>query len=265
VKVGVLLAVSTLATVAAAAPTKRECVDADTWGQSHRQEGKLHAARADFRKCLDPACPAIVRADCRMRLEDVDRVMPSVVIEAPVDLATAKVTMDGAPLTVGSEPIDVDPGPHHFVLRVPGRAPVERDLVVAEGYRGRRVVFERPTAEVAPAPQRKASAGIGPLRIAGIVTGALGLVGIGFGAGFGVAAYGAWSTVESECFQSAPCDVPSAVADRQRTLDLATASDVAFVVGGVLAAGGLALVLFGGHVAPTVTREGVGLAFARTF
>lgn len=256
------LGVWTFAGFAFAAPTKKQCVDADTWGQSHRQEGKLHAARADFRVCLDPSCPDIVRSDCRTRVEDVDRAMPSVVVEMPVDLSDARLTMDGVLVAAAAEPIDVDPGTHHFVLRARGVAPVERDVSVAEGEKSKRVTFDRPTAATppqAPAP------GIAPLRLVGIVTGAVGVVGLGLGAAFGLASFAAWSSVQSECFQAAVCDKSRAVADRQRTLDFATASDVAFVVGGVLAAAGVTLVVLGGRASPTVTRDGVGFAFTRTF
>ena len=265
-KVAPALAVWTFACVALAAPTKKQCVDADTWGQSHRQEGKLHAARADFRVCLDPGCPEIVRSDCRMRIEDVDRVMPSVVFEAPIDLSDAKLTMDGVSVAASTDPIDVDPGTHHFVLRVRDFAPVERDVNVAEGEKAKRVTFDRPTAALpSPSPAPTGARGIAPLRLVGIVTGTVGVVGLGLGAAFGLASFAAWSSVESECFQAAVCDKSRAVADRQRTLDFAAASDVAFVVGGVLAAAGVTLVVLGGHASPTVTRDGVGLAFTRTF
>lgn len=255
------LAGITFAGVAAASPTKDRCVDADTFGQSHRQAGGLHAARAEFRVCVDPACPAIVRSDCKMRLEEIDRVMPTIVLDPPVDLAAAKITMDGV-LIAGTDPIEVDPGAHRFVLRVGSLPPVTREVVIAEGDKARRVTFDRPTAVISPTPK---PGGMRPLRVGGIVAGALGLVSVGFGIAFGLASFGAWSSVESECFQAAVCDLARATRDRQRTLDLASASDATFIAGGVLLAAGVTLFLLGGSVAPTASRDGLGLSFTRTF
>ena len=262
-KLATSLAVLSFAAVASAAPSKSECVDADTWGQTHRMHGRLHAARADFRICMNPSCPEIVRANCAMRIEEVDRAMPTVILEAPVDLATAKITMDGVPLTVSANPIEVEPGAHHFVVRV-GDLAVTRDVVVSEGEKRRSIVFDRPTAPVAPPPAQRA-AWLTPLRGVGIVSAALGLVSLGFGAAFGIAAFDAWSSAKAECFDAAQCDTASAVRDRQRTLDFATVSDVTFVVGGVLAAGGLTLIVLGGRAQPIIARDAVGVAFSRSF
>jgi hypothetical protein len=71
----------------AADPTKQQCVAADDAAQDLRQEGKLRAAREKLAICTSPACPALVREDCKQRIEEVDHATAN---------ATGKSTDPGA-------------------------------------------------------------------------------------------------------------------------------------------------------------------------
>jgi len=70
--------------------------------------------------------------------------------------------VDGRPLSGAFEgaSVAVDPGPHHFVVQVTGRANLERDIVVFEGEKLRKLIFEipatvpPPTGLVRNAPQK---------------------------------------------------------------------------------------------------------------
>ena len=100
-----LVAVLGVASSASAAPyTKAQCVEADDRAQSLRREGKLAEVRAQLAICADPVCPGLVRDDCSQRLDELERVQPSVVFEAKDDagndLTAVKVTVDGSPLLI---------------------------------------------------------------------------------------------------------------------------------------------------------------------
>jgi hypothetical protein len=258
------LCVAFFAGAALAAPTKNECVDANATGQAHRLTGKLLAARDDFTSCLSASCPEIVRDNCRMRLAEVKSALPSVVFSVP-PTSGAFLSLDGASVPLDGSAVDVDPGEHEVTLNAPGNAPIRRTITLREGEKLHREAFPALVVtrrEVAPSPTHASSTS--PLRIAGIVTGAVGLVGIGFGAAFGVAGFGAWGAVQSECLQAATCDLARAQADRNRALGFATASDVAFIAGGVLLAAGVTMFVLG-HATVTVSRDTVAFALRGSF
>ena len=83
----------------AAPPTKRECIDANAEGQSQMKAGKLRDAQSSLHMCASAACPAAVRDDCALRLDDLERLIPSLVFEAKdasgKDLALVRVKVDG--------------------------------------------------------------------------------------------------------------------------------------------------------------------------
>ncbi len=226
----------------AAGPTKDACVDADTGGQTLRLRGHLHEAIYDFRICASASCPSVVRDDCAKRIDEIARVMPSVFVSAVG--ASSSVTMDGATIASGVG-VGVDPGSHRFVFTANGFEPIVRDVVVREGDPSV-AVSATFTAKSAP-PESAGSS----LRVAGIVTGAVGVAALGFGTAFSVAAASAWSSAKSECASSATCQTTKAIADRSTAFDFATAADGAMIAGGALLAAGV--VMF--FVAPHRVRE----------
>ncbi len=255
----------TLAGAAHATPTKNECIDANTAGQEHRLAGKLLASREDFTACISASCPEIVRNNCRDRLAEVNRALPSVTFFVP-PFEGAFLTMDGARVPFDGTRVDADPGEHEVTLNAPGNEPIRRRVTLREGEKLHREVFPalvglRPVS----VPEHHASsAPMSPLRIAGIVTGAVGLVGIGLGSGFGLAGFGAWSQAQAECPSAATCDLAKAQADRSRALGFATASDVAFIAGAVLLAAGVTMIVLG-HTAVAVSRDEVAFVVRGTF
>jgi hypothetical protein len=124
-------------------PTKEQCIDANTRGQDLRRAGKLSAAREQLRTCAVPACPALLRDDCTRRLDEIDKVQPTVVFmvkdAAGKDVSAVKVTMDGRPLAdvLDGTELPVDPGRHVFTFAAAGQAPVTATLVLAAGEKDR--------------------------------------------------------------------------------------------------------------------------------
>jgi hypothetical protein len=264
----ILLGASLFATNALAAPpTKDECIDANRQAQTLRRAGKLHAAQAALVVCVNPTCPAPVIDDCTSRLDELQRVMPSLVFEvqdgAGKDVMKVTVTIDGMPFAsaLDGAALPADPGEHTFAFEVAGQPPVTRQLVLHEGDKGRHehVVVGGGAPAIAPveraaghpASQAEAASPGRGQRIAGLVAGGLGIVSLGLGAVFGVSASSSWSSSQNEC--STPTNCPNhagAVSDHDTAVNDATYSTIGFIAGGVLVAGGV--VLF--FTAPT--REG---------
>jgi hypothetical protein len=124
--------------------TKDQCVDANTKAQSLRRSSKLVAARAQLAICADPRCPAMVRDDCTQRIDELEKVQPTIVFDAKDgagnDLSEVRVSMDGKPFVgrLDGTALAVDPGPHAFTFEVTGQPIVTRGFVLKEGEKLRR-------------------------------------------------------------------------------------------------------------------------------
>jgi hypothetical protein len=124
--------------------TKDQCVDANTKAQSLRRSRKLVAARAQLAICADPRCPAMVRDDCTQRVDELEKVQPTIVFDAKDgagnDLSDVRVSMDGKPFVgkLDGTALAVDPGPHAFTFEVTGQPIVTRGFVLKEGEKLRR-------------------------------------------------------------------------------------------------------------------------------
>jgi hypothetical protein len=257
---------------AAADPTKAQCIAANDNAQEFRQAGKLSKAREQLLMCVALSCPGPVREDCAQRLDELDKAMPTIVFAAKDaagnDLMNVRVTIDGAPLAdrLDGSSLRVDPGPHAFVFTWEGHPAVTKRLVLAEHDQARRevIVFgnaETPHVEsaspgAAPVAAGSGGSGIDRKTIAFAVGGA-GVAGLVVGSIFGAVASSKWSAAKSDC--GAGCG-PTAPAQGEKSTASsdATISTVAFVVGGVLAAGGVVLYL----TAPSRTASGTGLRIA---
>jgi hypothetical protein len=247
----------------AAPPTKDECIDANETAQSLRKGESLREAEQRLLICVSANCPGPVRDDCAQRLTEVRSVIPTIVFvvkdEADQDLSAVRVTMDGAPLVdkLDGTAVAVNPGQHQFVFEAEGRTRQEKALLVREGEKDRheRIVLAAPPVEspesapvhVEPAPDGRVQ------RVAGIAVGTAGAVGVVFGAVFGLVAKSTYDhALSTECHNNDPNDCfNNGPADGRTAFGQATASTVAFVVGGVLIGGG-ALLYFTAPKGPTV-------------
>ncbi len=291
-----------LSVPALADPTRDECVDANTRAQTLRQAGKLSESRAQLEICVSPSCPAIVRQDCTERLDEVNRASPSVLFDvtdaAGNDLAATHVTMDGKPLVerLDGKYVMIDPGEHTFVFTTTGHLPKTLHAVVHEGDKQRRIKVQfgaaaedEPAPEVKPSepPQAPHNVELPPAeeaethsspgngqRVAAVVVGSVGVVGLGLGIAFAAAAASTWSTSKSECNTTSCPDRPDALIDHDNAYNLATASTVAFIAGGVLAASGLIWFIAAPrkhsgesalHVTPVLGARVAGLSIGGTF
>ena len=258
-----VLAVGTVGTSsqAFADPTSDQCVDANSQAQLSRRNGRLGTAREQLRSCADARCPSMVRDDCAQRLDEVNRMQPTIVFDAKDgagnDVVAAAVTVDGHALAdkLDGSPLSVDPGAHTFQFSVAGQPPVVRAFVLKEGEKGR---VERVVLGPAPAPPPRAPApaaatevvpppppeshGLGAGKVSGLVIAALGLGGIAAGTAYGLLAKSAWDRSQGECNANCPESTrPQAVSDWHVAVTDSTVSTAGFIAGGVLFAGGIAI------------------------
>jgi len=264
-----------------ASPTRQQCVDADTKAQELRRADKLMDARTALKTCIDPACPGLVRDDCAQRVDELDRVQPSLVFDVKDgqgrDLLDVKISMDGQPIAdrITGAAIPVDPGLHSFKLEPRGEKPVLLRLVLHEGeqarHQGVRIGVPPP-----PPPSSRGSA----MRTGGVVMGAFGIIGLGVGGVFAGLAASKWSAAQADCSRSSSCtpaDNQAANGQRNNALTLATVSTVGFVAGSVLTAGGIVLFVLApsrsssekpraeGAVVPVLGPDGAKVLFTGWF
>lgn len=155
--------------VAFAAPNpKAACLAAHEDAQSLRTNKKPHAAKDKFIACAKSECPVVVRKECTDQIQEMDKVAPTVTLEALDDKgmsdATVKVTLDGQVIAskLDGSAVDVEPGDHTFVFeRASDGKKLEQKVLVSEGEKDRKITADfqtllppKPTAPP-PAPVEK--------------------------------------------------------------------------------------------------------------
>jgi hypothetical protein len=267
--------------VAAAEPSKSECIAANESAQELRRGGSLREARGRLRVCVAQACPGPVREDCAQRLSEIDSAMPTIVFEVKdgggSDLSAVKITVDGSPLAdrLDGAALAVDPGEHTFRFEAEGLPAVEKKFVIRETEKGRRerVVMgtsssaaskPEPTSDAVPPRRGDADAG-STQRTIGLVTGGVGVVGLIVGSIFGLVSKSTYDgALKNNCNNNpASCNGDGVTAGKDAHTQAMT-STIGFIAGGVLLAGG-ALLYFTAPsgavtVAPLVGRGNAGLS-----
>jgi hypothetical protein len=244
---------------ASRADDRATCLEAASKGQRLRANHQLVDAREQFRICAAARCPAVVRSDCTRWVDAVEGALPTVVVTAKTatgtDVVAARVSLDGRPFAdqLDGRAVPVDPGAHTFHLETPDGVALDQVFVVREGEQNQSVTLVLPgraapspapgpvpatTAPAEPASESTASAST-PWPAVGWVLGGAGVVGLGVGVAFGVAAMG--DKNDAQCNAAGQC-LAGPLADARHA---AVGADVAFVAGGVLLAGGVALLLIG--------------------
>jgi hypothetical protein len=280
------------------ADDKATCTAAYTAGQEQRNASQFTLARETLAICARPTCKDWMVAECVRWLEDVDRRQPTVTLAAEgargelVDIV--KVDLDGKPFAkeLDGRAVALDPGKHTLTFVARDGSTVSVSKMIAEGQKvvAIKATFEikpAPPAPPAPAPPAPAppvvlqpanatpastsaapEAKSNPWRTTGFITGGAGVAGLGVGAAFGLIALNKKGS--SHCDASNVCDAGSAGGIR----DAALISDVGWVAGSVLLAGGAAILLFGPgksaartglNVTPMATPNGGALVIGGGF
>jgi hypothetical protein len=243
------------------------CTDASSQGQVLRDAHKLVEARNQFILCAKKECPGVVRKDCTAWLEQVQASLPTVVPIATDDagnsLPNVKVSMDGKLLVdkIDGRAIEVNPGTYTFTFEAPDGTKTEKQVVVAEGEKDKRVTatIGKPvplatpatappstTIVLAPPPAAGPSAVLesaplttssGPWKTVGIVVAGVGVVGLGLGTVFGVEASSNKSS--AGCNSNSVCPSVNAENTLSTAQSDGNVSTAFFVAGAVLLAGGI--------------------------
>lgn len=252
------------------------CSDSYTHAQILRNEHKLLQARDALRVCAQTSCKDFIVKDCTTWLDQVQASLPSVVPvatdEAGNDVANVRVSMDGVVLLqrIEGSSVEVNPGSHTFTFESAGGARVDKQVVVSEGEKNKRIAVSvargaaplAPPSTIAPAPALPVSAASTPAALPpvaatpslsgsssgppwktiGLVTGGVGVVGLVIGTVFGLQASSEKNA--AGCDSNSHCPDAAAAGKLQDAKNAADLSTAFFVVGGVLGAGGLAMWIF---------------------
>lgn len=218
-----------------------ECVKAAEDAQSQRSSHQLRAARLKFLLCAQPTCPAVVRNDCAGWLADVDKVMPSVVVQARdtrgVELTDIRVSVDGDVLAerLDGLAIPVDPGVHLFQFERAGVPALRQQILIREGEKGRALPITLAALPTQPALPDRPPHRTPPLTY---VFGGLAVGGFAGWAYFGLKGiHDAHEIAGMPCAPTKTCDAGLVAAARRELI----AGDVAMVVG-LLSAGAAAYI-----------------------
>lgn len=198
---------------------------------AHVQEARNRLPAGDFRIAF-----------AESKLADLTRRVPHLAVALRLPAADgAEVIVDRAPLAPAAfgAPLPVDPGRHVAVVRAPGHAETRQEIDVGEGEK------RDLTLDVGPAlPTKDVTVTTEPPRtqkVAGLVVGGVGVVGLAVGTFFGIASKTTYDDALSHC-PTGPCDAEGARGGRTAHQQ-ATASTVSFIAGGALLAVGATLYL----------------------
>jgi hypothetical protein len=141
----------------AQAQDREACTEAYTKTQKLRLANKPHEAAASAAVCAAKSCAEWARKECATWLEELRAATPSLSVSVRDERGNvvrgARVLVDGTDVSQDSDggPMDLEPGEHVIVVEQPGRANVERKVVLAEGEKNRRIEIVLVT-DVSPGP-----------------------------------------------------------------------------------------------------------------
>lgn len=161
------------------------CVEGYERGQLAERRGRFIEAREQLARCLAPACPAKLKAECAPLLDDVGARTPTVILvctNASDDLSRlGQVVVDDRPHLADGRAFEIDPGEHVFRLQSV-QAPETLRRTVVEGGKGQRVAFACRGIEPPPVAAISASR---PVVLAGTLA-AVAAIGLGTFGYFGI-------------------------------------------------------------------------------
>jgi hypothetical protein len=237
---------------ALAAPTKEECLSAHGRAQDQRQAGHLLLAASLFELCNQPACPALVQADCAQFSEELSRLVPSVSFAArdgnSNDLPDTTVYVDDrlvARRLDDGKAHELDPGSHRVRFVHAGQSETLK-VVINQGEQGRTLTASfasvgtpRPATsasrKAAKPPAAANSKSPFPLVLAGVGGAALVTGGILLGVGLG--------KVPSNCsLGTKECQAPpgdKSLDDAHSAVTLVNIGATTAIAGAIIGIGGL--------------------------
>jgi hypothetical protein len=233
------------------AEQKAACASGFEQAQVLRQSAKLKASRLELLKCVQAVCSRPVQEQCTRWLADIEPATPSVVIAATVegqDSTDVQVEMDGEPLpnALGGTAVELDPGPHVVRFTYQDYPLVEKDFVLREGEKLRKlkVSFKRATAAAPtaaalpqPAPAPAPVATHRPVPVAAWALGSVALVGVGAFAYLGASAQSRRTQLEQVCSPDCAESDVSSLHTRLIAADVSLGVGIAALLGAAIVYG----------------------------
>ncbi|WP_437681522.1 hypothetical protein [Sorangium sp. So ce131] len=239
-----------------------------TLGECYEALGKLASAWSQYAlvETMAPQVGQIERAErAAARAAALRPKLATLTIEVPEGAASTPglaITRDGVPVGEAQwgAPLPVDAGGHEIVAAAPGRRTWKKQVeVVADGAQV--AVAVPPLEPEAAAPAAAPATSAGPerpwQRPAAFVGMGLGAAGLAAGAVLGglAMAKNGDSNEANHCDAQDRCD-PTGLSLRRDAVALGNASTAAFIVGGLLAAGGVVLFVTAPAAGPKSERPG---------
>jgi hypothetical protein len=210
-----IAAVSALASAVARAESVESCISASTAGQEQRAAGHLSDAAQQFASCSSSACPAVIRRECMRWAEEVDVIMPTIVVAATDaqggDKSDVRVIVDGRKRLdrLDGRPLPLDPGTHLVRFEGVGVLTATREIAARVGEKNR-IVSIRLKAAPPPGDERGASVPHAVPALAWVL-GGVAVAGVGGATVLDVSAIHDVDTLRGSCApRCAPSDVDSA-------------------------------------------------------
>lgn len=214
------------------------------------QIGRTASAWAGFTEAAELAANRGERDRAKIATERAAKLEPSlsylkIELSAEHSALGTKLERNGVPISAltGLDALAVDPGDQEIVAKAPGYEPAKVTVHVGKGPAVIPVVIPplKKAAEVVT-PDRGAGIDGDAMRIAGVVVGASGLVGLGLGTGFGIDAIKTYDDALATCANGVPTQCTNeGVALQEDAQRSALVSTITFAVGGTLLAGGALL------------------------
>lgn len=129
------------------------CIQAYESAQALRRKGQLQEAKAQAIQCARMVCPEALSTDCGRWVDELELSISTIVLEVrDADgqfVPDVKVTVDDELLTekLDGRAMPIDPGAHRLRVEKAGRPAVERQIVIVEGERNRKIAVTLPSLE----------------------------------------------------------------------------------------------------------------------
>jgi hypothetical protein len=242
----VLLGVASVA-VPAGAQTLEEyeasCAAGFEQAQVSKSQGRLKDARQALLQCAQMTCSRVVQEQCAAWLDDVEKQIPSVVVQATADgedRSDVAITIDGSAVDdAPGKAIQLDPGEHTFVFSYGQRPPIKKKIILNDGEKLRPIAinFDTPKASGSGSTSTAAAPTLKhyerPVPAVSYVLAGLAVVGGGAFTYLGLSAKARRDELERDCS-------PDCSADDVKDLETrSVAANISLAVGGAALGGAL--------------------------
>jgi len=142
-----------------------QCVAEHDRARQLRLGEQWQSARAAMLSCTDERCPLAIAADCRAWLDELARLMPTLIVvlegedRAARSPSPLRVELDGVSLELKDPPSPIEslPGEHRLRFQLPGEQPLEVRFSLEKGEKNHVVRLRLPPANASRSPAPRAS------------------------------------------------------------------------------------------------------------